>query len=70
MEELQKQINWLTKTLIKVAKECNVNISDEAENTNIKIDNAVNEVYDSLPISVIAEMIEEEVAECEEELGV
>lgn len=68
MKEMQKQIDWLTQTLIKVAKECHVNISNEAENTNAKIDNAVNDIYDSLPISVIAEMVEEECTECEEEL--
>ena len=37
MKDMQKQIDWLTKTLIKIAKDCNVNISNEIEEVNESI---------------------------------
>lgn len=62
------------QTAFRVAVIRKVNQLVEAMNTGVVWDNKVQadrkveKVYDDLPISVIAEMIDEECTECEEEL--
>ena len=58
-----------TAVIRKINQICDAVNTGVVWDNKVDADRKIDKVYDDLPLSVIAEMIDEEVQACEEELG-
>lgn len=58
-----------TAIIRKVNQLCDAVNTGVVWDNKVEADRKIDKVYDDLPLSVVAEMIEEEAQACEEELG-